>query len=82
MSRLISFDDETGMRPEESCLTCRYFLDGRHCHRYPPSCDWSKEGWLDTKPNWWCGEWQDVERTYTPNERQLDCLIDCQIAPG
>lgn len=26
--------------------------------------------------------WQDEDRTYTPGERQLDCRIDCQVAPG
>ncbi len=26
--------------------------------------------------------YQDICRTYTPNERQLDCRIDCQTVPG
>ena len=26
--------------------------------------------------------WQDISRTYTPGEQQLDCRIDAQPAPG
>ncbi len=58
--------------------------DGK-CHRYPPELTCYQDDWPETAANSLCGEWegwQDEERTYTPNERQLDCRIDCQAAPG
>lgn len=79
--RLISFDDEEEVPEKERCGNCRYFMD-KTCHRYPPELDCYQDHWPQSEAGWWCGEWQDMERTYTPNERQLDCLIDCQTMPG
>jgi len=30
----------------------------------------------------WISWWQDINRTYTPGERQLTCRIDAQSVPG